>query len=133
MSENSKLLKVGIIGLRHLHPRSYMPLFEAVPETKVVAVSEQNQEMLKSFASDFSINGYGDYREMLDNEQLDFVAIFLPHSECTDAVVACAEAKVHVIVGKPMAAKSDGVRRMIEAANSARIKLTTPYLGAIIL
>jgi len=128
MDDNKTTLNVGIVGLRHLHPRSYMPLFAAVAETEVVAVCEQDEEMLKSFAFDFSINGYGDYKEMLDNEQLDFVAIFLPHAECPDAVIACAERGVHVIVEKPMAAKSDGVRRMINAANSSNIKLTTPYL-----
>jgi UDP-N-acetyl-2-amino-2-deoxyglucuronate dehydrogenase len=128
MSENSKILNVGIIGLRHLHPRSYMPLFEAVDTTSVVAVAEQDQELLESFAADFSLNSYADYREMLDKEELDFVAIFLPHSECAGAVVECANRKVHVIVEKPMAAKSGGVGRMIQAVNSFGIKLTTAYL-----
>ena len=128
MSDKNNILNVGIIGLRHLHPRSYMPLFEAVDTTGVVAVSEQDQEMLKSFAADFSLNGYSDYREMLDKEKLDFVAIFLPHAECSEAVVECADRKVHVLVEKPMAAKTEGVRKMIEAVNSSGIKLTTAYL-----
>ena len=121
-------LKVGIIGLRHLHPRSYMPLFAAVPQTEVVAVSEQDRQIRAEFAADFSIKGYCDYREMLQKEQLDLVAIFLPHAECAEAVVECADRKVHVIVEKPMAAKSAGARRMIAAANASGIKLTTAYL-----
>ena len=128
MAENNKTLNVGIIGLRHLHPRSYMPLFEAVDTTRVVAVAEQDQELLKSFSADFALNGYEDYREMLDEEELDFVAIFLPHAECPEAVVECANRQVDVIVEKPMAAKSEGVRKMIEAVNSSGIKLTTAYL-----
>ena len=40
MTETKKVLSVAIVGLGHLHPRSYMPLFEAEAATQVVAVVE---------------------------------------------------------------------------------------------
>jgi hypothetical protein len=43
-------LKVGVIGLGHLHPRSYMLLFQAVKTLQVVAVSEAS-EPLTTWAS----------------------------------------------------------------------------------
>ena len=33
-------MKIGIIGLGHLHPRSYMAHFQAIPGAEVVAVVE---------------------------------------------------------------------------------------------
>jgi predicted dehydrogenase len=65
---------------------------------------------------------------MLAQEKLDLAAIFLPHADCPEAAVACAEKGVHLMVEKPMASDAEGVRRMTEAAKTARVMLSTPYV-----
>ena len=121
-------LNVGILGLSHLHPRSYMPIFGAVKDVKVVAAADANQPLTEAFAKDFSIRGYADWRVMIGQEKLDLAAIFLPHAECADAAVACAEKGIHLMVEKPMAADAEGLRRMIAAAGKAGVVLSTPYV-----
>lgn len=121
-------LSVGFIGLSHLHPRSYMPLFDAVDGAEVVAVSDATPAMLEGFTRDFPVRGYSDWRAMLEKEKLDLALLFLPHVECPDAAVACAERGIHLVVEKPMAASAEGVRRMVTAAEKAGVLLTTPYL-----
>src|SRR5512144_185039 len=121
-------LNVGILGLSHLHPRSYMPIFGAVKDFQVVAAADANRALVESFAKDFSIRGYSDWREMLGKEKLDLAAIFLPHADCPEAAVACAEKGVHLMVEKPMAADAEGVRRMAEAAKAAGVILSAPYV-----
>jgi UDP-N-acetyl-2-amino-2-deoxyglucuronate dehydrogenase len=121
-------LGVGIIGLRHLHPRDYLPLFEQVPETEVVAVAESDKGMLKEFTSENKIKGYEDWHELLEREDVDIVAIFLPHAQCPEAVEVAASRGKHIIVEKPMASTSAGIRRMITAAQTHGVKLSTPYL-----
>lgn len=121
-------LSVGLLGLSHLHPRSYMPLFEAVAGVEVVAVADANAAVVEGFTKDFSVRGYADWRALLENERLDLAAIFLPHAQCPEAVVACAERGIHVIVEKPMAASAAGVRQMQEAAQKSGVLLTTPYV-----
>lgn len=37
-----KTLSVGILGLSNLHPRSYTPIFRAVPDFEVAAAAEAN-------------------------------------------------------------------------------------------
>ena len=123
-----KQLAVGFLGLCHLHPRSYMPLFAAVEGADVVAVADANAGMLDGFATDFNVRGYADWREMLANEQLDIAVLFLPHAECPEAAVACAERGIHLIVEKPMAASAEGVRQMIAAAEKNNVLLSTAYL-----
>jgi len=123
-----RVLSVGIVGLCHLHPRSYLPILGAVKGLKVVAAADSNPPVLEAFAKDFGLRGYGDWRRMLDQEQLDLAVVFLPHVECPDAAVACAERAVHLLVEKPMAASADGVRRMIAAARRAGVVLSTPYV-----
>jgi predicted dehydrogenase len=121
-------LNVGFVGLSHLHPRSYMPLFNAVPGAAVTAVADANPAVLEPFVKDFPVAGYADWREMIEKEQLDLALFFLPHVECPDAAVACAERGIHLVVEKPMAADAAGVRRMIAAAEKAGVVLATPYL-----
>ncbi len=123
-----KQLAVGILGLSHLHPRSYMPHFAAVDGVEVVAVSDANPTVLEGFTRDFPVRGYADWRQLLENEQLDLAVLFLPHVECPDAAVACAERGIHLIVEKPMAASAEGVRRMLAATQQTGALLATPYL-----
>ena len=66
--------------------------------------------------------------QLLEREHLDLAVIFLPHADCPDAAVACAQRGVHVLVEKPMAASAEGVRRMIAAAEQAGVILSTPYV-----
>jgi predicted dehydrogenase len=128
MRGRKKPLSVGIVGLCHLHPRSYMPVFEAVEDFQVIAAADSNPEVLGAFTRDFQVNAYADWRAMLEREPLDVAAIFLPHAECPDAACVCAERGIHALVEKPMASTAAGARRMIAAARKAGIVLSTPYV-----
>ena len=127
MSEAKKKLTVAIVGLGHLHPRSYMPLFDTVPETTVVAVAEADANMRNAFCKDFDLNGYATLDALLENEKIDIAAIFLPHADCPEAAEKCAAKGIHLMVEKPMAATVDGAARIVAAANQAGVKLSTGY------
>ncbi len=120
-------LKVAIVGLGHLHPRSYMPLFAGQPDTRVVAVVEASEELRKPFCADFGVAGYADLDAMLDHEKPEIAAVFLPHADCPAAAARCAEQGVHLMVEKPMAASVTGAAAMVQAARKAQVKLTTGY------
>jgi len=104
-----------------------MTLFQAIPGVEVIAASEANPAVLEGFVKDFHVRGYAGWQELLEKEQLNLAAIFLPHADCPEAAVACAERGVHVVVEKPMAVSAEGVRSMIAAARKAGVILTTPF------
>jgi predicted dehydrogenase len=119
---------VGILGLAHLHPRSYVPILRAVPDFEIVAAADAAPALVETFAKDFGVRPYTDWREMIEREKLDLAVLFLPHADCPEAAAACAERGAHLLVEKPMAADSGGVRRIIEAARKAGKLLTSPYV-----
>jgi len=121
-------LSIAFLGLSHLHPRSYMPLFQAITGASVIAAADSNPSVLERFTKDFPMRSYADWGDLLERERLDLAAIFLPHADCPGAAVACAQRGVHVLVEKPMAASAEGVRRMIAAAGQAGVILSTPYV-----
>jgi predicted dehydrogenase len=125
---NTEPFRLGMIGLAHLHPRSYMAHLLALPEVMVTAAAEPDPAILGPFTRDFPMEGYGDWREMIDEEKLDLALIFLPHALCPEAAAACAERGIHLLVEKPMAAASQGIRRMMEATRTRGVLLTAPYV-----
>lgn len=124
---NDKMIRIGVVGLGHLHPRLYMPLFELLPTTQVVAVVENDRGLLNSFCSDFSVDGFETVENMLQNCQVDAVSIFLPHSDCPLVAQICARSGLHLMVEKPMANDAKGVAAIVEAAEAYKVKLTTGY------
>jgi predicted dehydrogenase len=127
-SDSQKMLKIGVIGLGHLHPRSYMKLFESLPGTKVVAAAEADAGLRQAFCKDFGIAGYATTAELLAAQTLDIAAIFLPHADCPEAAAQCAARGIHLMVEKPMAASAAGAQKIVDAAKQAGVRLTTGYV-----
>ncbi len=121
-------LRTAIIGLGHLHPRTYMPHFQATPDVKVVAVAEPLDVLRGPFARDFGVNAYADWRELLAREALDLAYIYLPHADCPAAAAACAAKGLHVVVEKPVASTAAGCRQVVDACTRAGVLFSTPYL-----
>jgi predicted dehydrogenase len=126
MGEESTI-RIGVIGLGHLHPRLYMPLFERVEPTRVVAAVESDPALLDSFCRDYALEGYSSAEELLEKCQVDAVSIFLPHADCPAVAEVFARSGVHLMVEKPMATGTSGVAAIIQAADTHRVKLTTGY------
>ncbi len=120
-------LRVVIVGLGHLHPRGYMTLFENCPMTEVVAAFDQDQALLNPFCRDFGIRGYTDFQELLERETVQIAAVFLPHCECADAAIRCADRGIHLLVEKPIAKTVGQVRAVAEAVKRNNVKITTGY------
>ena len=121
-------LRVGILGLRHLHPASYLPLFAQVDGTTVVAAADTDEAVRAAFQQEHGIATHESWEALLDREHIDLAVIFLPHVEMPDAAFACAEKGIHLIVEKPMASTSEGAERLVDACRAAGVKLSTPYL-----
>ena len=121
------ILNVAIIGLGHLHPRSYMPLFENCNNTRVVAAYDENAELVGNFCKDFGIRSYHELNAILENEKIDIAAIFLPHSEAGQAAIKCARKGIHIMVEKPVTATSQQAEEVSKAVADNHVKATTGY------
>jgi predicted dehydrogenase len=125
--DQKESINIGVVGLGHLHPRLYMPLFQMLPSTQVVAAVDSDSTLLDSFCREFSVQGFSDLEVMLEECAVDAVSIFLPHSDCPAAASLCAAAGVHLMVEKPMASDAAGAAKILQAAAENQVKLTTGY------
>lgn len=133
MKKNSEIhvkpapLEVAIVGLRHLHPRSYMTLFASLPATRVVAVVEGDRALRAPFEAEFGLRGFDSVAALKAAMKPSVAAIFLPHCECPGAAAECAGAGMHLMVEKPMAASRAGAEEIVAAGRAAGVKVTTGY------
>ncbi|NKB98613.1 MAG: gfo/Idh/MocA family oxidoreductase [Pseudomonadales bacterium] len=113
-------LNLGVIGCRSMGMSDLRSMLKT-PGTRCVALSDIDQNVLQTRAADvFELSGntptlYGDYRKLLDNQDIDAVIIGTPdHWHCLQMVDAVDSGK-HVYVEKPLANSIDECARMIRA------------------
>ena len=117
-----KTLRVGVIGLGfigNLHAR----ILSEIPNAELICVSDIQAEISKSYASKFNCQGYTDYQEMIEKNQLDAVTITLPDQFHEEAAVFCLEKGVNVLLEKPIAPTLDAAERILEAAKKHGTRL----------
>lgn len=96
---------------------------------EVVAVADENPQGRAHVAKMLEApNSYADYREMLDKERPQIVAVGPRWLDChRDMVVACAERGCHVFLEKPMCRTLAEADEMITALERKKLKLAIAH------
>lgn len=96
-------LKAAVVGLGAQAREDHLPGLSASATTELVAICDENPEVLKELEDQFHVKGYADFREMFTSEELDLVVISVPHDVGREVIEAAAEHGVHVLKEKPFA------------------------------
>lgn len=120
------MLKIGIIGMG-IRGNLYAETIKYNPFAEVAAFAEGNKERRKEAKGKFPGKAYRDFREMLQEEELDIAIIALPDHLHKEAVLAAADAKCHMLIEKPLATSFEDAREMAEAIGKARVKALVGY------
>jgi predicted dehydrogenase len=118
---------VGVIGYGYWGP-NLVRNFANSESSRVVAVSDLDQEKLtlsKRRHPDISITS--NFHELLQNRQIEAVAIATPVHSHYDLALAALKAGKHVLVEKPLAPTSDQVRRLIDEATKRNLTLMVDH------
>jgi predicted dehydrogenase len=121
--------RVGVLGLGHWY--SAYGLARSLPEyphAELVAAAWDDKAQLDEFTTSFGARGYADYRELLEQEDVDIVQIASPVARIPELTILAARAGKHIVLGKPMAMTVDDADRMIEAVDRAGV-LCMPFQG----
>jgi predicted dehydrogenase len=118
------VIGAGTFGVNHL--RAFRQL-GYTGQAELVALAEVNADTLDKRLEEFPIKGYTDYRQMLEREQLDAVAIVTPDHLHREIAVHCARAGKHILVEKPLDVTVAGCQEMIAAAGEAGVLLQVDF------
>lgn len=111
-------LRAGVIGLGWAG-QQHMIGYLAAPDTDLVALAGMETDLLASLGEAHGVDlRYTDWREMIDQTDLDVVSICTPTSLHAPMALAALEAGVHVLSEKPMAQNADVAATMVGAAEA---------------
>jgi len=115
-------LRAGVIGVGtfgSLHARVYSEL----DSVELVAVADVRADRAQTIASQYNARAYEDYNKLLERENLDIVSVCTSDELHLEPVLAAAAAGKHILVEKPLALNTADCDTMIQAAESAGVKL----------
>jgi predicted dehydrogenase len=94
-----------------------------IPEVRITALYNRTEAKARALMEPFGIpTYYGDWREMIEREQPDFVDIITP-PETHEEICAYAAGKgVSIICQKPLAPSLEASRRIVETARAAGVR-----------
>ena len=119
MSDRGRL-RVGIIGAGSIARHHVDGYLRAPDDVVVSAVADVDAEHARSLAARAGgARVFADYRAMLAASVVDAVDVCLPHHLHAEAIVAAAEAGVHVLCEKPLCLTMEEaavIRRAVAAA-----------------
>ena len=96
-------LKVGIIGLGGI-ARSHCDAIAHLDQAEVVAVADLFEEKRREYMDKYHIlKGYSTHHELLEDADVDAVAVVLGHQLHHQLTIDACRAGKHVLVEKPMA------------------------------
>jgi predicted dehydrogenase len=112
-------IRVGIIGTG-FGAKVHAPMMIDHPGFEVVAISSVSRGHLDQVKQETGINQvYSNWKEMLDKEKLDLVAIASAPSLHHEMVVEAYRHGVHVLCEKPIAFNTSEAKEMIDSKNTA--------------
>lgn len=123
------MIKLGVIGLGKFGTNilnTYKQL-ERKGICKLVAICDINEKILEEQIKKFNTKGYIDYKEMIEKEELDGVAIATPDPFHKEPTLYAANKKIHVFVEKPLDVTVEGCIEMIEACRKNNVLLQVDF------
>jgi predicted dehydrogenase len=126
-----KSYRVGIIGRtgKGNYGHGLDAFFGGLPNIKVVAVADENEEgRAAAVKTTRAGKSYGDYRQMLDQERLDIVAVTPRWPDCHhDMVLAAVQRGFHIFLEKPFCRTLEEADEMVAACERHNVKLAIAH------
>ncbi|WCK53261.1 Gfo/Idh/MocA family oxidoreductase [Aneurinibacillus sp. Ricciae_BoGa-3] len=115
-----KKVKIAIQGMNH----GYKFAMDALnlPGVELVAVAGNNELSIQR-AKALNVPLYADYKDLINECNLDGVIVTLPNRLHREATEICANKGIHVLVEKPIADTIEDGEAMIEECAQNNVKL----------
>ena len=121
---NVGLIGAGFMGKAHSLAYASMPMFfwppPCVPRRRMLA--EVDAGLARDAAARFGFEtSTGDWRELVESDDIDLVDISVPNDAHAEIAIAAAQAGKHIICEKPLARTLEEARAMYEAVSAAGV------------
>lgn len=121
-------MRWGVIGTGNI-ARQFASAMSSSTRGAIVAVGSREGAKAAAFAKAQGIpNAYPDYRQVVQDPQVDSVYISLPNAMHREWTIACLRAGKHVLCEKPIAANAPEAEEMFDVAERAGRALMEAFM-----
>ena len=122
-------LNWGILGTARIAEKAIIPALLSMKNNPVIAVASRDQTRAQEFAAPFEIpRAYGNYDDLLSDNNVQAVYIPLPNSEHAPWAIKAMQAGKHVLVEKPFALNADEAQLMVSTALENSVVLMEAFM-----
>lgn len=123
MTSNTQPLLRGVALGAGYFSRFQYEAWTRIPEVEMTAIYNRTEQKARAMMDQFGIpRYYGDWKEMIAQEQPDFVDIITPPETHEEMCEFAARKGVHIICQKPLAPTYEASRRIVETAQAAGVR-----------
>lgn len=113
--------KTGIVGCGAIFAR-HIESIEKNDDFSLVSICDVDERKIKRLSKIYEVPGYIDFKDMLQNEDLDFVVIATPNSDHFSQSLFCLQNGYDVLIEKPVSLNPEEVFTLekVAAENNTR-------------
>ena len=123
-------IRVGMIGCGG-NARGHMTRLKQIKGVEIVALSDPSDQALEAtFKAHPELKGlptFSDYRDMLEQVEMDAVEISTPHALHYDQIMDALDAGKHVLCEKPMVCTTEQALLVVEKVHSSGLVMGISY------
>jgi predicted dehydrogenase len=131
LSTKTGPVRFAVIGLGHIAQAAVLPAFaHAKPHATLAALVSDDSRKLSALGRRYGVDKFSDYAgaaQLFESGEIDAVYIALPNSLHAEWTLRAANAGLHVLCEKPLAASRRDCERMIAACDANDVRLMTAY------
>ncbi|HZS06026.1 MAG TPA: Gfo/Idh/MocA family oxidoreductase [Blastocatellia bacterium] len=125
-------LRVGVIGCGGLATNAHMPSLLKMKDSdnvEIVAVCDVYQKRLDNAVTLTGAKPFKDYRALLDQKDIDYVAIVTPEHWHARMTLDAADAHKHIYCEKPMTWSIDEAKKVVKKIQQTGVKMQVGVQG----
>src|SRR5690554_3622530 len=115
------MISLGIVGMG-IRGMMYANAIKNSPNARLVSVAEPVAEILDRCTAEYGVNGYDDYKQMINEESLDGIIVATPDFLHYNIVMDTVKKGIDILVEKPFATSSHEASEMLEAVKNSSVK-----------
>jgi len=124
MSNNSRKLRIGVVGLGRVATSTHIPVLNVLDGVDVTACAETNMDRVSRVKEFLNLrNIFSDYHEMYTSQLVDAVYICTPPHTHYDSTISAFQNGLHVLCEKPMGQSLEEAIKMNSLAQEKNLIL----------